>query len=577
MPFTQPSFVGRETLLAEYRETISRYAQGEESHAILNLHAMTGMGKTWFARRLFEDAGVRRQCACAWLSFEPGASLPGDASGVLSLTATVAFEELLKQATPPDKQAPGLQLPPALADLPVGFEFVPGPSERMVVFLDALNMIEQRLDAATSEEAWDALQEQVISRLLEWNRLVLAISQGPLVWTLWELNQAGRSGLRPLPPFEPGETARLAERYGLESSAGLIQELTFGHPSSITAIIRHHLEPDARPPLDWPALATPEQELRQRIERLDASTQRAIWRIGVVRFVDVGTIRALLERLELIEATGKSQPFHELLTALSRQGLVTRDPAGKIYRFDPGLRVMVRRELRRPENLEEFSRICDTLVDWYLPQSQMPGVARRHAILYPDNLVEWAYFLLNGLNARVIAGETRPEDANRWQNELPAVWRAIEDPDRRQAFGNALLNDPEVRDLLESLGLHRITCTELGRDLDLQQEHAERYLRIAYDALVSQRLTHRIADRDVCVLALLARRADGFDRDDLAHAVKEVYGTHPAPQQVRAYLALFSQAFAIAYRSDTRRFVVNEWLQQFLTRLVDKGVVSMGG
>lgn len=564
----QPSFVGRDELLRAYRDTIHGFSEHSGARAIINLHAITGMGKTWFARLLYDDSEIRARYTCVWISFEPDNPLPGG-----SVAPKLPADEAVLQTIallPGGVTRPVTPAPPGLAQLLVACDHVePRAGAPLMVIVDALNVLEQLLDQEFGTQVWEYLQEQLIKPLIEHQALVLAISQGPLQWSLWDLQQQCAS--ERLPPFDMPETTLLTTQYELQSSAGLIHYVTYGHPASITAVIRNHLEPESRPPLDISALQAPEEDIRQRLEHLSERDQDALAVVGLIRRVDANVMRYALEAARMLDPDdGRSLQSRNLIRAYVDAHLLTYRPDTRAYVFAPDVRIVIRDQVFR-RDFARYARIYSALSEYYLLLDMSTAQSVRRRGWEAPDFIDWIFYSLGVAIQSISYGPDGAMDLtglDSWISELVRLWEKL-DATQRAVIALNLNRDIEVQEALQSAGLYREVLARLGLSLPIPFAQAPQYMRMVFEYLFRYRLSNRITEKDSTILIQLARYPNGFGREEVRQALMQAQGREPTAAQIATCLVLFSQTYIISYQPSTRTYQMNEWLQQFLARMSD--------
>lgn len=565
-PSQQPShFVGRGQELRSYQDAVGKLANGPLSHVIYNVYALTGMGKTWFGYELFRRLESEQMCDCVWLSFEPDhAYLPPAAHNLKVTTATAGLRAIWLRS-PLANSLDELELDPAFEISAVwqGTPVLPPPTDSaqsrrpFVLILDALNRLETYAANRDDTEAWEQLQAQIIRPLAEQSGvLVLCLSQVPLRWSFWELREQCRP--EQLKQLSRQETEDILAQYQLQEQSDIVYELTLGHPASISYIIQRYFASSSEPLTDVPNVQY--KEIKQQFEHLEPYDRQLIENLGLLRRVEVQTIQHILRTLPL----GLPSEMHLIHKALSKyleQGLMVCHPGYLPFSFTPLVRRVVESDLQQGDQIDLFAGICRALHEWYYGELQSKPITNR------KYFVDWMYFSLQDLRQSLIGStgeEQREAHIRAWVAKFQEYWTNYGDEETRKH----IRNDDFIQSALVTSGVQNRIERIFRNYQPLRKPGYQRsLLQSLLDYLFRDRFPRPIAPEEREVLIFIAQHFDdGFDVPKLQDKLQQLDTIQPTPtnQKLRAYVNLFNEIHAITYDQQSRRFVMDRWLQKFL-------------
>jgi hypothetical protein len=585
MDISQPApFVGRIEELKYCLDEIKKL--GHVTHRVINAHAITGMGKTWLFYELYNRLIYEPNYGCGWLSFEPSAALPQSDQPATRSTAHDGLTQCLA-LSPLGDRSRELPLDALFKEYQVTWSGhrAEKATDRapFVMILDGLSQLAPPLDVDVDSKPWLALQKQVIKPLFDQeNVMIICVSQVPLRWHEWQIRE--RIERMSLDPLTRGEVNDLLQLYGLERSLDMIMDLTFGHPASITFIITKHLQSIAvepSPELEAPSLPgsidQPYHELRAQIDQLEEFPKQILKYVGVLRRVDVQTMRFLLEQIPL------DQPAPLLNPALHRALSVYREHDWVIYKseFAPftflrALRLTVEADLQG-EHFELFQKICDDLARWYSEELRDQALTSRY------DLLEWMYFSLHSLRIALTGSEQKEDRSHRidaWLTVFRELWQRSGNEDLR----SRVVQDEEIQRLLRMVGqgVSWQVSNIIGQQLDLEDQQLRgelfekslrrdvpRYRQELVEFLFADRLPQALSGDERAILILIATHfgESGFDIGSLRLAIEQKLPAETQNiQSIRFYMSRLNEIHAIVYDHEQRLFFMDSWLKQFLSR-----------
>lgn len=557
-------FVGRHDEITRTIELLEELPRPSFTLRIYNLHAITGMGKTWLSYTLYRHIAANDDIACAWMSFEPNVPMPGgETAGELTDARDGCREcwRVLHLAEAIDE----LELPARLERYQVRImRHTTARQPRMfVLFLDALNRLDTSSDTAAEGSLWEDLQLRFIRPLTALgNVLIFCSSQVPLLWT-WDLHM--QCQLWPLDPLSREETRELLRQYHLEDSTDIIYEMTFGHPASITLIVTSHLMTSladvgldsARPPETPPISDKRVTDIHTAIEQLDDVAGALIRVIGMLRRVDVPTVQHVLQHVPSgLTLPVRNQAVHQALAQYVERGLVVTVPDFAPFSFARDVRAVVEADLQHQQP-HTYQQLCHVLSAWYLGELTRKPFTNR---LY---FTEWVYFSLQHLLLTLAAtpqAAARAAHSQAWMQQFRECWQQVGGDDMR----GRLQRDDQVRQLLIAVGLAPSIGAVAGYDI---RDNAQRFRRELVDYLFEHRFPRHLTQPEREVLTLIARSfdEDGFDLAALQAAVAANSAEDvPTIPRLHFFVRLFSEIYAVHYDQKRGRFVMDPWLRQFL-------------
>lgn len=573
----QHHFVGRSAELERLALVLERIHKKVEKYHIYNIWALTGMGKTWLAYEFYQ--GLREQGVSlgAWLSFEPDTAPLARgprAKGNVGFALEQCWQGFPLNGLGQEQRS--IFHDDAYQGIQVAWETLLPHSPRetghrpYVLIIDALNILDRRDVSESKARLWDDIQSQILMPLVDQRDvpvLVLCISQVPLHWSFWELRE--ECSPWSLDVFSLDDTTELLRKSELESSASTIFAITQGHPASIDYIVTRYLsrvvldtiiEP-VLPPGSAALPSTLYDKVQEQISKLPAYEQGLLRIIGVLRRVEVATIRHLLRALNWGD-TRTSQPIHAALTRYTQAGLLHSSPGYLPFSFSEPLRRVIETDLQQVEQLEYFVAICGLLSRWYLEGLHERPVTNRHYF------TEWMYFSL--LHLRLLSGFSQTPPHDEWLLQFKECWHLVGD----EEVLKRLNDDLAIVGLLVQVGLQQTINQVLAQWNHIERLNYKQLLvRELADYLFNERFPRPLSPDDQAMLRLIAQSFQGRSftvpqlHKEAAQAVEEQHlrlSAELSLPQIRAYVNLFNEIYAIIYHPQERAYVMDPWLQRFL-------------
>jgi hypothetical protein len=179
-------------------------------------------------------------------------------------------------------------------------------------------------------------------------------------------------------------------------------------------------------------------------------------------------------------------------------------------------------------------------------------------------LLEWVCFSLRKLQLALGSGRSQPQRRRHtedWIAVFQELWRASGDELLRQG----LYADAEIQSLLTSLGLRERVNAFTFHDVVLEKQRY-RYREELVAFLFEKRFPRPLNAREGQLLRLIAEHfPDGFSQEQLQQVIKRELTWQPPGPQLLSYIVLFNEIHAISYDLANQRFVMDKWLQAFLS------------
>jgi hypothetical protein len=349
-------------------------------HPILNIHGISGMGKSWLIKKLAEE--FRSKYAVVRLSFDVADKRDN---------RILSWREIITH----------LRRIPALEDLPIDVSAEGRsnlPSEGGVIHEIRELLFDQGpvlllLDAMDDLADWKWVQEQIIKPLLEERQaLVICTSQSPLFWHFWEVREQCEQIL--LPPLTLEETRAWLAKSRRELLAEAAHKLTQGYPlmlSKLIALLKQANKHDSDEQDD--------SEINLFQYEFSPEVEKVLLTIGVMRRIEIPLMEQVLQKF-LPEYNENNRSILLLTLVAARGQKFFKSRTGTSDQFKSSLRKAVNKELFDSESgRKRYYDICAYLAEQY---SQRVKEQPKTEV---ESLLEWLYF------------STEVQDAESWEAE----------------------------------------------------------------------------------------------------------------------------------------------------------------
>ncbi|MCX7790465.1 MAG: hypothetical protein N2378_07475 [Chloroflexaceae bacterium] len=548
------------------------------------------MGKTWLIWMLFLALREGRLSATCWISFapadeQPPFTMPPDwlswtlvyqpqGSRVSLTTRSMALNELCDKLLRRFglNGAHSEQLGAIAGNLQVAAilpddedEVVPQYPDRLVLFLDGLDQLEQRI-GVDAQALWEALQTHLLRPLYLTGRvLCFTTGQGQLVWRYFELARVVHE--QQLPGLTPREIREMARHYQLDPLAGEVYMLTQGHPylaehrfrqtrqelaASGTVIDIHPATTDVSPP--------PVTDLGDLVERLAPASRQLLPVAALLRSLDLGALATATQQVSgLAIPPLRLADLHAALGDYLAADLLTEHgsaPLRYLWRAElvPALTDLAERELDARLRTELHRRFAD----WYA--QQLETNPQRYGFL----INEWMFHSLSAL-------PPDPAVCPRWAEHFRWLWWRVGSSRRAEQ----LFKDASLQELLAARDCQQRAAAIIRFVPDQRERRAELYPQIL-DHLRQQRIRGGetpLSDEDIALLRDLAalpsfgvaevRQAIGKQRNNRSSEVVTL-------SEAMERLERLTTSYVVIHDEQARAFVVEPWLKQVLTTWRDK-------
>lgn len=576
------AFFGRRRLLFDYFRHILGFLQNRNRDYFFHIYALTGMGKTWLIWMLFLALREGRFSATCWISFAPAADQPPFPTPPVWLSWTLGY-----QPRPPLAALTTRSM--ALADLcdhlvrrfglddahigqlgqiagDVSVEVIlpadedaPQHPDRLVVFLDGLDQLEQRMHV-DAQALWEALQTRLLRPLyLTGKVLCFTTGQGQLVWRYFELARVVHE--QPLPGLTPRDIREMARHYELDPLADEVHMITHGHP-----YLAEHLFRQTRQQLAAAGAATethlvvrnvptrPLTDLSDRIEQLAPASRTLLPVAALLRSLDLEALATATQQV-----TGLTIPplrladLHAALGDYLAADLVTEysgAPLRYLWRSElaPTLADLAERELDAQVRTELHRRFAD----WYA--RQLETNSQRYGFL----INEWMFHSLSALSLG-------PSASAQWAEQFRWLWWRVGSSRRAQL----LFEDASLQALLAARDCQQRAATIIRFVPDQRERRAELYPQIL-EYLRHQRIRSGetpLTDDDMALVRELAAY-ESFGVAEVREVIGKQRGNRPAAvvtlSEAMERLERLTTSYVVIHDEQARGFVVEPWLKQVL-------------
>lgn len=582
------AFFGRRPLLYEYFRSIRSFLQNRNKDYFFHIYALTGMGKTWLIWMLFLALREGRLSATCWISFAPADEQPPLATPPDWLSWTLVYQPGAPPAPLTTRSmalnefcdnllrrfgldgahseqlraiAGNLQVEAILPD----DEAAPRRPDRLVLFLDGLDQLEQRI-GVDAQILWEALQTHLLRPLYLTGRvLCFTTGQGQLVWRYFELARVVHE--QPLPGLTPREIREMARHYHLDPLAGKVHMITQGHPYLAEYYFRQtrqELEAPGAATGAYPAVASvplsPAADLDERLERLAPASRQLLPVAALLRSLDLGALAAATQQVSGLNIPPlRLADLHAALGDYLAADLVAEHgsaPLRYLWRAElaPALTDLAERELNDRVRAELHERFAD----WYA--QQLETNPQRFGFL----INEWMFHGLSAL-------PPGPAACARWAERFRWLWWRVGSSRRAQL----LYEDASLQALLAARDCQQQAAAIIRFVPDQRERRAELYPQIL-DHLRRQRIRGGetpLSDEDIALLRDLAalpsfgvaevREAIGKRRDNRSSEVVTL-------SEAMERLERLTTSYVVIHDEQARAFVVEPWLKQVLMTWRDK-------
>ena len=580
------TFFGRRSLLFDYFRHILSFLQNRNRDYFFHIYALTGMGKTWLIWMLFLALREGRLSATCWISFAPTAEQPPFPTPPAWLSWTLGY-----QPRPPLSALTTRSM--ALADLcdhllrrsglesghsaqlgriagdvsvevilPAG-EDAPQHPDHLVVFLDGLDQLEQRMHV-DAQALWEALQTHLLRPLyLTGKVLFFTTGQGQLVWRYFELARVVHE--QPLPGLTPRDIREMARHYELDPLADEVYMLTHGHPYLAEHLFRQAQDQlaaaDAATALSLRAENVPPPvvaDLDDRIKRLAPASRRLLPVAALLRSLDLEALLTATQQVAGLPPLRLAE-LHGALGDYLAADLVTEHgsaPLRYLWRSElaPALAALSERELDADTRAELHQRFAD----WYA--GELKANPQRYGFL----INEWMFHSLSALP---------PDPAARaqWAEQFRWLWWRVGSSRRAQL----LFEDAALQALLAARDCQQRAAAIIRFVPDQRERRAELYPRIL-EHLRQQRIRGGetpLGDEDIA----LVRELGAYESFGVAE-VREVISKQRSDRssavvplsEAMERLERLTTSYVVIHDEQAKGFVVEPWLKQVLTTWKDK-------
>ncbi|MFQ3662731.1 MAG: hypothetical protein SNJ69_10095 [Chloroflexaceae bacterium] len=580
-------FFGRRHWLFDYFRQINNFLQKRNKDYFFHIYGLTGMGKTWLIWMLFLALREGRLSATCWISFAPPAEQPPFPIPPAWLSWTLGYQpqaplaalatrsmrlgdicnSLLQRfgsdttdSSHLDQLAGALSVE-AILPTPTEEEALLYP-DRLVVFLDGLDQLEQRTDV-DAQALWEALQTRLLRPLyLTGKVLCVTTGQGQLVWRYFELARVVKE--QPLLGLTAREIREMARHYELDPLASEVHLITHGHPYLAEHLFRQARQPLATAGADAvvqvPIASTPARpvvDLEERLERLAPASRRLLPVAALLRSLDLEAL-AIATR----QVTGLSLPplrladLHAALADYLAADLVTEydgAPLRYLWRSElaPALVDLAERELETRTR----SELHQHFAAWYA--RELEANPQRYGFL----INEWMFHSLSVL-------PPEPSACTRWAEQFRWLWWRVGSSRRAQL----LFEDTPLQALLAAHDCQQRTAAIIRFVPDHREHRAELYPQILKH-LRHERIRGSetpLSDDDITLLRELAT----YDSFGVAE-IRELLGKQRDNRTVSLSEAMklledLTASYVIVHDEQAKGFMVEPWLRQVLTTWWDK-------
>lgn len=564
---------------------IEKLIHGDSSTKILNIYGLAGIGKTWLAYQLFAELPQLFPVTTVWIDFEGARRPPVDPARPIE-----ALERIDDLAIREDTPLYSRLNPEALRQFSLSFPQLSVQWQRssmqangpLVVFFDGVNLLSELAYRAVTgvglaEPPWEYLQRKIIKPLVSYQDiLVICLSQSPLRWSYFELDQGERVEKLPLQTMPQAEVGELLAGHGVASFLDVVYADTAGHPGSIEyvlfndhgpAIARNAGRPDLLPEPEDEGLTA----LASLAEQPDL-IRGLLQAIGLLRIVDIPSLQDVPKLLEGAAGSPSGQPSIRLLQEVLTICRNTTPPLVLEVRRGNALQLQTSSAFRRSVEqlfigqgrLQRYAELQGELQTYYLQRwedEQLPWLLR-----------EWLYFFLNRLRLQLIHDLGGP--GRQVFIHLDKFLREINSRLAPQALP-LVKEDPELIKLLRFIDLH--IDPEKGDYVERNPEPAL-HLKMSHDWLAKrwaalpvrwlfrekiprEYLSH---EHETVLLWLLEEYGSGFNVQQLREGFRKLFDRDPSLPVLHSYLARYSEINLISYDYGSHQFVFSRWLLETL-------------
>ena len=579
-------FFGRRQWLFDYFRQINNFLQKRNKDYFFHIYGLTGMGKTWLIWMLFLALREGRLSATCWISFAPLAEQPPFTTPPAWLSWTLGYQPRAPLAALPTRSmrladvcnsllqgfgpgnADGSFLDQVASAVLVEAILPTSPQEetlqypdRLVLFLDGLDQLEQRTDV-DAQAVWEALQTHLLRPLyLTGKVLCVTTGQGQLVWRYFELARVVQE--QPLPGLTVREIREMARHYELDPLASEVHMITHGHPYLAEHLFRQARQQLATAGADTvvqasiaSAPARPVVDLEERLERLASASRNLLPVAALLRSLDLEAL-AIATR----QVTGLSLPplrladLHAALADYLAADLVTEydgAPLRYLWRSElaPALADLAERELDTWTRIELYQQFAA----WYA--RELESNPQRYGFL----INEWMFHSLNAL-------PPEPSACAQWADQFRWLWWRVGSSRRAQL----LFEDASLQALLAAHDCQQRAAAIIRFVPDQRERRAELYPQIL-EHLRHQRIRGSetpLSDDDIALLRELATR-ESFGVTKVRELLGKQRDNYPSLSEAMECLERLAASYVIVQDEQAKGFVVEPWLKQVLTTWRDK-------